>query len=206
MESDYQISEGYQENRRVIGDSFIRRHFPILVVVVFSIFSLGTMSYFVLGMRGWPTVGQNKIERVQPVERNLSYQELVEQDKGRIQGAVNNLFGPGESIYVSQYSPSDVEKMKFQHKELGSSRGNLFVQIKDTYYYLSPDGNRLYFVRLSRQNQKPLVPKSNSKDSGRTQVIIEREEIYKDKDGVWRNKKYVVPCDINNASPKGCPK
>ena len=173
MDDDYPFPEEIQENKRIIKNSFIKRHLPILIVVFGSLLSMSVMSYMILGGSVWRTkeAYQNKPKSI---EKNLSYQELLEEDKERIRKTVDDLFGREERIYISQYSPSDVETMKYRHKQIGASRGNLFVQIGNVYYYLSGDGKRLYYVRLSRQVQNPHPSDTKVREPER-----EREDIHK---------------------------
>jgi len=230
MDDDYQFPEELQGNKRIIKNSFIKRHLPVLIVVFGSVLSLSVMSYTMLGGSVWRAkdVYQKKPEII---EKNLSYQELVEEDKKRIRETVGDLFGKDERIYITQYSPSNVETMKFRHKQIGASRGNLFVQIGNVYYYLSGDGKRLYYVRLSRQGQIPHIEKDfimkerKRKEEEKENKAIQ-DKIERDKETTARlmeemrmresrkldkyerfdpAQKPVVPCDIFNAPPGGCP-
>jgi hypothetical protein len=248
MDDDYQFPEELQENKRIIKNSFIKRHLPVLIVVFGSFLSLSLMSYTMLGGSVWRAkdVYQKKPEII---EKNLSYQELVEEDKRCIRETVGDLFGKDERIYITQYSPSDVETMKFRHKQIGASRGNLFVQIGNVYYYLSGDGKRLYYVRLSRQGQiqepsntkvreperewvdtrkieENFIMKERKREEEEKENKAIQDKIRRDKEETARlmeemrrresrkldkyerfnpAQKPVVPCDIFNAPPGGCP-
>ena len=185
MEPFAEIDLRGQENTRVIKESFIKRYFPVIVVIVFSMCSLSTMSYFIIKMRGWPQFPSFTKKQEVPTEQNLSFQELVEQDKKIISKTVMDLFGE-KAVYISQYAPTDVETMKYRHKELGASRGSLFVQIKGVYYYLSPDGKRLYWVGIKNDNKAMLSLSKEVRQSNPAQKNC-TEKIYKDKDGFYRN-------------------
>ena len=153
-----------------------------------------------------------------------SYQELLQGDISRIRQVIDEVMGKHVQFSVSPYEPKSVETLKMRYLVLGQSRGNLFTKVNGQYHYLSNDGKRLYRCEIPSRGSKagaengtvfvhpPLsvdigqavtrpaitresAPVTVTRENNRRSPVDVREEIYKDEDGFWRNRKVYVEYD-----------
>ena len=161
------------------------------------------------------------VENVAESSVSKSYQDLVRDDTGQIRKVIDEVMGKNVQFSLSPYEPKSVDTMKMRYLVLGQSRGNLFTKVNGQYHYLSNDGKRLYRCEISKGSsnaggpvivrppltvdsgpavsRRPItvesVPTAITRENRRNGPVEVREEIYKDEDGFWRNRKVYVEQD-----------
>jgi len=207
---DIQINhdEDYQPPRKI--GTFLRNNRLAFFILVNTI-SISIMIFFLSGghpLERFKSVKNNVssvVENVQAQpEPRKSLRELQLEDRAAVKTVVSKMMGENIEFTLFPYSSADVDMMKRKHPVLTNSRGNLFTRIEGIYYYLSKDGQRLYYCSIKGhefneyKNKEAVVqrPREARKDNSVTiyspspvsgEPLKTDEQFYKDENGVWRN-------------------